>query len=210
MAGHDDRAFDVRRIDPEIGDQRLGEAFYRELCRRIGGMRNARPDRRPETVDAAGIDDVALLSFQQHRQEGAGAVVNSAPTDVEGPLPFLSAVGDHTAAAADTGIVEEEMDLIGAETLGDLVAKSLDLRLVGYIGEMRRDTQALRQPRRLAQPPGFRHPLRRDIAHRDIAGLGGQLAYELSPHSRTAPCDDRDPAREILHLLPPSNLVHHY
>src|SRR5215469_8044742 len=111
MAGHDDRAFDVRRIDPEIGDQRLGEAFYRELCRRIGGMRNARPDRRPETVDAAGIDDVALLRFEQHRQEGAGAVVNPAPTDVEGPLPFLAAVRDHAAATADTGIVEEEMDL---------------------------------------------------------------------------------------------------
>jgi len=92
-------------------------------------------------------------------------------------------VGDHAAAAADTGIVEEEMDLIGAETLGDLVAKSLDLRLVGHIGEMRRDTQALRQPRRFAQPPGFRHPLFGDVANRDIAGLGGQLADELSPHS---------------------------
>jgi len=25
LAGHDDRAFDVRRVDPQIGDQRLGE-----------------------------------------------------------------------------------------------------------------------------------------------------------------------------------------
>jgi len=48
-------------------------------------------------------------------------------------------MGEHTAAAADTGIVEEEMDLVGAVTLGHLVAKSLDLRLVGHIGEMGRD-----------------------------------------------------------------------
>jgi hypothetical protein len=56
-------------------------------------------------------------------------------------------VGDHTAAAADAGVVEEEMDLIGAVTLADLVAKPLDLRRVGHIGKMHRDTQALRQSR---------------------------------------------------------------
>ena len=59
-------------------------------------------------------------------------------------------MGEHAAAAADTGIVEEEMDLVGAVTLGDLVAKFLDLRRVGHVGEMRRDAQALRQPRGLA------------------------------------------------------------
>ena len=170
-------------------------------------MRNARPDRRPEAVDAAGIDDVALLRLQQHRQEGAGAVVDPAPAHVERPFPLLAAMGEHAAAAADTGIVEEEMDLVGAVTLGDLVAKSLDLRLVGHIGEMRRDAQALRQPRRLAQPPRFRHPLFGDIAHRDIAGLRGQLADELAPHSRAAAGDDRDPAREILHPSPPLDLI---
>jgi hypothetical protein len=51
---------------------------------------------------------------------------------------------EHAATAADTGIVEEEMDLVGAVTLGDLIAKPFDLRLIGHIGEMRRDPQALR------------------------------------------------------------------
>src|SRR5262249_54547333 len=41
-----------------------------------------------------------------------------------------------------------------------------------------------------------------DIAHRDIAGLSGQLADEFSPHSRAAAGDDRDPSREILHGSP--------
>jgi hypothetical protein len=71
---------------------------------------------------------------------------------------------EHAPAAADTGIVEEEMDLVGALMLGDLVAKSLDLRRVGHIGEMGGDAQPLRQPRRLAKPLGFRHSLFGDIA----------------------------------------------
>ena len=89
--------------------------------------------------------------------------------------------------------------------LGDLVSKSLDLRRVGHIGEMRRDAQALRQPRGLAKLPGFRHSLFGDVAHRDIAGLRGQLADELAPHSRAAAGDDRDLPREFLHVSPPSD-----
>src|SRR5271163_3635388 len=100
-------------------------------------MRNMRSDRSPETIDAAGIDDVALLRLQHHRQEGAGAVVDAAPAHVEGSFPLLAAMGEHAAAAADTGIIEEEMDLVGAVALGGLVAKSLDLRRVGHVGEMR-------------------------------------------------------------------------
>src|ERR1700759_4250094 len=100
MAGHHYRALYVRRIDLEVRDQRLGEAFHREFCRRIRGMRNTRPDRRPEAVHAAGIDDMALLRLPQHRQEGAGAVVDPTPADVEGPLPLLPAMREHAAAAA--------------------------------------------------------------------------------------------------------------
>src|ERR1700751_3486092 len=106
MARHDDRTLDVWCVDPKIRDQRLGEAFHRELCRGIRGVRDARPNRRPETVDAACIDDVALLRLLQHRQEGPGAVVDPAPADIERLLPLLAAMGEHAAAATDTGIVE--------------------------------------------------------------------------------------------------------
>ena len=92
MAGHDDRAFDVRRVDPQIGDQRLGEPLDREFRGRIGGMRDAWPDRGPKAVDAAGVDDVALLGVLQHRQKRAGAVIDAAPADVERALPFVAAV----------------------------------------------------------------------------------------------------------------------
>jgi hypothetical protein len=112
-------------------------------------------------------------------------------------------VGDHAAAAADPGIVEQQMDLVSVVALGDVGAKPLDLRRVGDIGKVRRDAQALGQPRRRTEPLGFRHPLRRDIAHRYIAGLGDQLADELPPHPRTAAGHHRDPAREFFHLSPP-------
>ena len=75
----------------EVGDQRLGEALHRELGGAVGGVRHAGAERRPEAVDAAGVDDVAVVGLQQHRQEGAGAVVDAAPADVEGPLPLLAA-----------------------------------------------------------------------------------------------------------------------
>ena len=80
LAGHDDRAFDVRRVDPQIGDQRLGEPLDREFRGRISGMRDAWPDRGPKAVDAAGVDDVALLGVLQHRQKRARTVIDAAPT----------------------------------------------------------------------------------------------------------------------------------
>src|SRR5215831_13439414 len=82
------RAFDVRRVDPQISDQRLREPLDREFRGRIGGMRDAWPDRGPKAVDAAGVDDVALLGLLQHRQKHAGAVIDAAPADVERALPF--------------------------------------------------------------------------------------------------------------------------
>ena len=92
------------------------------------------------------------------------------------------------------------MDPVGVLTRRDLVAKPLDLRGVGHIGDMRRDAQALRQPARLAEPLGFRHRRGGEVAHRDVAAFGDQLPNQLPPHPRAAAGDDRDPAREILHL----------
>src|SRR5439155_2842595 len=36
LAGHDNRAFDVRRVDLQISDQRLGKTFYGKFRGRIG------------------------------------------------------------------------------------------------------------------------------------------------------------------------------
>src|SRR5271166_2790571 len=122
MTGHDDRTFDVRRMHLQIGDQRLREALHRELRRAIRGVRDARSNRRPEAVDAAGVDDVRPVCLLQHRQKAAGAKIDAAPADVEGPFPRLAAVGEHAAPATDAGIVEQQMDLVRCLLFRDLVA----------------------------------------------------------------------------------------
>jgi hypothetical protein len=40
----------MRRVDPQINDQRLGEPLDREFRGRIGGMRDAWPDRGPKPL----------------------------------------------------------------------------------------------------------------------------------------------------------------
>jgi hypothetical protein len=142
---------------------------------------------------------VALLGLHQQRQKSARTVVDATPADVECPLPFLAAVDDEAAAAADTGIIEQQMDPVGGVTVGDLGAEALHLREVGHVGNMRRDAQALRQPRRLAEPNGFPHPLGSKIAHRNIARFRHQLADQLAAHAAAAAGYNRDPARELLH-----------
>jgi hypothetical protein len=117
------------------------------------------------------------------------------------------AIGNHAAAAADTGVVEQQVDLVGLVTVGYLVAKPLDLRPVGDIGDVRRDAQPLRQSRRLAEPLRFRQAGRRDVAHRDIAGFRHQLADQLAAHSAAAAGDYRDPPSEFGHVYLPCFLA---
>jgi hypothetical protein len=162
-----------------------------------------RPDRGPKAVDATGVDDVALLSVLQHRQKRAGAVIDAAPANVERALPFVAAIGNHAAAAADTGVIEQQVDLVGLVVVGNLVAKPLDLRPVGDIGDVRRDPQPLRQSRRLAQSLRFCQAGRRDVAHCDIAGFRHQLADQLAAHSAATAGDYRGPPCEFGHVRPP-------
>jgi hypothetical protein len=190
----------VGRVDLEIGDQRFGKALHRKFRGTISGVRNARPDRCPEAIDAAGVDDVALIGLLQHRQKGAGAVIDPAPTDVEGLFPLLGAVGDHAAAAADAGVVEQQVDFVCVVASGDLVAKPLHLRGVGNIGDVGGHAQALRHSRRFAQKLRFRQPRCRNVAHRDTASFGDQLANQFPSHPRAAAGNDRDLPREILHM----------
>jgi len=100
------------------------------------------------------------------------------------------------------------MDLVSVLLRSNLIAEPLDLSVIGDIGDVGRNTQSLRQPVGLAEPLRFRHRRRKDVAHRDIATLGDQLANEFSSHSRAATGDDCDPACEILHcVLPPPDLL---
>jgi len=100
------------------------------------------------------------------------------------------------------------MDPVGGVTVDDLAAEAFHLREVGHVGDMRRDAQALWQPRRLAEPHRFRHPLGSKIANRDIASLGNQLAHQLPVHPRAAARDNRDPASEVPHVCFSLGKVH--
>src|ERR1700733_13680663 len=114
MAGHHERAFDVWGVQAEIVDQSFGEALYGKFRSAVGGVRYTRPDRGPEPVDAGSIDDMALVSLHQHRQEGTDAEINPSPADIEGPFPLLARVGEQTAATADAGVIEKQMNLFGS------------------------------------------------------------------------------------------------
>src|SRR6266849_3131778 len=152
LAGHDDRTFYMGCVDSEVGDERFGEAFHCEFRRGIGGVRNARSYRCPKTIDAARIDDVAFVRPLQHRQESPCAVIDATPADVERLLPFLTAAGDQATTAADACVVEQQMDLVSVLLRSSLIAEPLDLSVIGDIGDVRRNTQALRQPVGLAEP----------------------------------------------------------
>jgi hypothetical protein len=63
------------------------------------------------TLDVLTIWASSCLHHQ--RQEGAHAEIDAAPADVEGALPLIARAGEQAAAAADAGIVEQQMDLVG-------------------------------------------------------------------------------------------------
>ncbi len=130
MAGHDDGHADMGGMYPQIGDQRLAKALDREFRRGISSVRHRRSDRRPKPIDTAGVDDVTLVRLLEHGQEGAGVEINPSPADIEDAFPFIAGVGDDTAAAADSGIVEQQVDLVGLLLRHDRVPETQDLRLV--------------------------------------------------------------------------------
>ena len=103
------------RIEREVGDQRFGKTLHCKFCRAIGGVRTPRPERRPEAVHAAGVDDVALARLLQQRQKGPCTVIDAVPADAKRPFPFCTAAVDEASTAADAGIVEQKMDVIGVE-----------------------------------------------------------------------------------------------
>ena len=199
MAGHHHRAFDMRRVEPEIVHQRLGKSLHREFGGAVGGVRHAHANRGPEPVDARCVDDVPLVGLHQQRQEGADAEIDAAPADVEGALPLLARIGEQAAATADAGVVEQQMDLVGRLLLGQFIAKTLELVLDRDVGDMRGDAQPLRQLLHLAQPLGLGHRLGRHVAHRDIAAFRDKLARQFAAHARAASGDDGSLSGKILH-----------
>src|SRR5271167_4276506 len=198
VAGHDDRTLDVRRIEREVGHQSFGKALYREFGGAIGGMRTDRPERSPEAVHAAGVDDMAFVRLPQQRQEGACAVIDTVPADAEGLVPVCAIAVDEASAAANPGIVEQQMDMIRVEIARYGVGKCQHLILDRHIGHECRYPHPL--PRLgQAKPLGFGHPFGKHIADGNVAAHGHELKRQLAPHARAATGDDGNLPFETLH-----------
>src|SRR6516162_11821957 len=103
------------RIEREVGDQRFGKTLHCKFCRAIGSVRTPRPERGPKAIDAAGVDDVALVRLLQQWQKGPRAEIDPVPADAKRPFPFCTAAIDEASTAANAGIVEQQMDVIGVE-----------------------------------------------------------------------------------------------
>ena len=176
-----------------------GEALHRELRRGIGGMRRIRSNRSPETVHAAGVDDVRLIRGTQHWQESPRVQIDTTPADIEGAFPFGPLVDDYASTPADTGVVEQQMNAIGRVLDRNFVTETQHVGFIGDVGDVRRDALTLRQARHLTQTLGFRHATRGNIAHRDGAALGYKLTHKLSAHPRAAAGDHGDPAGKVFH-----------
>src|SRR6202161_2711865 len=91
------------------------------------------------------------------------------------------------------------MDLVGGLLFDQFIAEALQLILDGDVGDMGGDAQALWQPLDLTKTLGLCHRIRRDIAHRDIAALGDELARQFAAHACAAPGNDCSLSGKILH-----------
>ena len=91
------------------------------------------------------------------------------------------------------------MDVVDAVLRRHLIAKAQHLPLIGHVGDMGGEAKALRQAGCVAEGDGLGHGAGGDIAERDVAALGDQLAHQFAPHAGAAAGDDGRFAREILH-----------
>jgi hypothetical protein len=58
VAGHDHRYLHVRGIAAQVGNQSLRESLHRELGGGASGMGPVWPQRSPESIDAARVDEL--------------------------------------------------------------------------------------------------------------------------------------------------------
>ena len=117
---------------------------------------------------------------------------------LKGALPLVAVTVDEASAAGDTGVVEQQVDVVRVVRRLDGIAKFKDLVLDGHVAPM----GAYHAPLggfAFAQPPGFREIVLEDVTGGDAATLGDQLPGECSPHARSAAGDDRDLPCELVH-----------
>ena len=75
--------------------------------------------------------EVALGRRHQQRDERPAAVVDAAPADRERAVPLGPVADDEAAAAADAGVVEHEVHVVGGVLREHLVAEAVHVRWLG-------------------------------------------------------------------------------
>ena len=200
MAGHDDRAGHIRRIQAQVGDEGFGEALDRKLGSRIGGMRHAGAKTGPEAIDAADVHQMAARAGHQHRQEGARPEIHAEPDHIESPLPLAAITGHKTATAADAGVIEEQIDVLCLMLDHHLLAKGDQIGLFANVGHTGGDPRAGRRTGQ-AQLAGLRHRVGRQVADRDMHALCAELSGQRASNTGAAAGDDCDLIGFDVHVL---------
>ena len=162
-------------------------------------MRPIRADTREEAVDARRVDDVPFLGGGDGVEEDPRAVVDPSPADGEAAVPRLPRVGEQAASTAQTGVVEQQVDMVGVVRREHLVAKDHDRRLVADVADVARYADVRCRCGRARQRDGLGHVVDREITDRDVTALGGELHGEFATHPVAAPGDHGDLSSEVFH-----------
>ena len=126
------------------------------------------------------------------------AIEHALPADGERAFPLVSITLDERTAATNTGVVKQQVDVLGLMLLRHFIAKAQHILLLTDV------TDDWSVSKRLAgQTSGFIHVFLGDIAHGHMGALGDELTDQFSSHAGTTPGDHSDFIIKFSILLPP-------
>jgi hypothetical protein len=121
-------------------------------------------------------------------------VIDAAPADREGLVPLGPLSGNEAAAAADAGVVEQKVDVVGVEGASGLLGEPADLRLVRDVGEVGADPGALGRPIPVPPPVITAILPAKSFIALSRAGLGATASRRKTPSLYTIDRATRLPA----------------
>jgi hypothetical protein len=178
----------MRRVQAQVGHERLGEALDGKFGGRVGRVGHAGTDRGPKAVDATDVHQMPFGRSGEHRQESATAVVDAPPAHAEGALPFGTAAVDKAPATANACVVEHQVDVACVVFSRDRITKSLQLVLAADVGLESGHTGARRCGVQ-GQLAAFVHGVLRQVAHGDMHATGCQLMHQCATDAGAAAGD---------------------
>ena len=188
----------MRRVQTKIIDQRFSKPLHRELGRAIGRVGYVGTQRCPESIHTTGVDEMAFFRCHEEGEKRTRPVVHPIPADAKGLFPGFPIVSDQASGSANPRIVEDQMNAVRFLFLHDFVSKCENLLFLGDVCQMSCDSNT----RAFTFTQRFRlsHVLFRDITHRDVTAISGELPGEFAPHAGTAARDDGNLVLERIHF----------